>query len=345
MSSRHLSFISGQPSYLAEKTASIHDTFLRDRAGHLPNLIAARWADSTTAKYRAQWEKWCSWCHKHPESPACPADRFYVALYINDLVLEKCAFSALEAAASGIRWGHIISGFDNPMDDILLQTILEGAKRTVGKPSSCQKEPLSADMAKLVVNRYGGGDLLQQRLVLTCLLGFSGFLRISELLAVQIHHLKFLTTHVEIHIPKAKNDQHREGHILHIARLDSPYCPVRCLEKYLTATNLRMHPDNFLISRLSKTKTGHNAHGRTPLSYSTVRDQFVKYIAPICEGQEPGSYGLHSLRSGGASAAADNNNSDRQIGKHGRWKSGFSRDRYIKDSKQRRLSLTNSLGL
>ena len=177
------------------------------------------------------------------------------------------------------------------------------------------------------------------------MLGFSGFLRISELLEIQVKHLNFLPSHLEITIPKAKNDQMREGHIVHIKRLQSQYCPVRWLDDYLETTGLILGEDNFVISRLAKSRKGHNAHGRKPLSDSTVRDIFNKDIAPLCDSIEPGSYCLHSLRSGGASSAINNGVSERLIGKHGRWKSGFSRDRYLKDGKKQRLEITQKLGL
>ena len=53
---------------------------------------------------------------------------------------------------------------------------------------------------------------------------------------------------------------------------------------------------------------------------------------------------LSSLRSGGPSSAI-NGISERMIRKHDRWKSGFSRDRYLKDDKKRRLNVSASLGL
>ena len=56
-------------------------------------------------------------------------------------------------------------------------------------------------------------------------------------------------------------------------------------------------------------------------------------------------YGLHSLRSGGASAAAQNGVSDRLISKQGRWASENARNGYIQDSKEMRLSVTRALGL
>ena len=87
---------------------------------------------------------------------------------------------------------------------------------------------------------------------------------------------------------------------------------------YLDRTGLINEPENYVISRLAKTKTGHNAHGDKPLSDTTVRDIFNKDIGPICEDLEPGPYCLHSLRSGGASAAINGGVSERLIGKHGR---------------------------
>ena len=137
---------------LEAHTALIQDPQLRERAASLSSLVSARWASSTTQKYAAGWEKWERWCRIHPESPARPAIAFYICLYINDLVLGECKYGALTTAASGIRWGHLSWGLENPMDNEFVNIVLEGAKRVVGKPASQQKEPLTVDMAKRVVD-------------------------------------------------------------------------------------------------------------------------------------------------------------------------------------------------
>ena len=232
------------------------------------------------------------------------------------------------------------------MDNQFVAITLEGAKRTVGKPASRQKDPLTSEMAKGIVDALGPSpDLTHQRTIVICLLGFSGFLRISELLAIQVKHLKFDSHHLEITIPQAKNDQMREGHIVYIKRLHTNYCPVHNLQQYLKNTNLAAKEDNYVISRLAKTKRGHNAHGTKPLADSSVREIFSRDVAPICNDIEEGSYCLHSLRSGGASSAINNGVSERLIGKHGRWTSDKCRDSYLKDSKKQRLGVTASLGL
>lgn len=55
--------------------------------------------------------------------------------------------------------------------------------------------------------------------------------------------------------------------------------------------------------------------------------------------------GLHSLRSGGATAAANSNVNERCWKKHGRWASDSSKDGYVKDSLESRLSVSKNLGL
>ena len=151
---------------------------------------------------------------------------------------------------------------------------------------------------------------------------------------------------MEITVPNSKTGQLREGHVVFISRTRSERCPVSWTEKYLSTTGLNINPENYLVSRLAKTTKGHNAIGTIPVSYTRIRESFLELLSPLsCEGWDKHVYGLHSLRSGGASEAANHDVSDRLIGKHGRWASNTSRDTYIKDSKQRRLSITRKFGL
>ena len=56
------------------------------------------------------------------------------------------------------------------------------------------------------------------------------------------------------------------------------------------------------------------------LAYSTIREMFREMLFKI------GLDGLHSLRSGGATAAASYGVSDRVFKRHGRWKSELAKD-------------------
>ena len=55
--------------------------------------------------------------------------------------------------------------------------------------------------------------------------------------------------------------------------------------------------------------------------------------------------GSLSLRSGGATAAANAGVNDRCWKRHGRWKSAASKDGYAADSLERRLDFSKSLGM
>ena len=168
-------------------------------------------------------------------------------------------------------------------------------------------------MIKSLVDKFGGknASLPDLRFLLTCLLGFSGFLRIEGLLSIKIKHLRINESHLEILVPKSKTDQHREGHIVYISRISSECCPVKFLEKYLQRTNIEISKDGEipLIARIFKTRKGHKISKTQRISYSRIREVFQDYITDITTNPE--KYGLHSLRAGGASAAASNGVTDR----------------------------------
>ena len=81
--------------------------------------------------------------------------------------------------------------------------------------------------------------------------------------------------------------------------------------------------------------------GSVPLSYS--REIVLSAFDSI--GLPKQDYGLHSLRAGGASAAANARVPDRLFKRHGRWKSDKAKDGYIKDNVHSLLLVSLSLGI
>ena len=74
-----------------------------------------------------------------------------------------------------------------------------------------------------------------------------------------------------------------------------------------------------------------------------MRELLLEKLAHV--GLDPKSYELHSLRSGGATAAANAGVPDRLFKRHGRWRSENAKDGYVKDSLTSRLSVTKGLGV
>ena len=232
------------------------------------------------------------------------------------------------------------------MNHPFVKLAFEGAKRLASKSSvSRQKEPITTEMIKQCVAKHKNSEnLMHLRFMIICIIAFTGFLLIGEMLEIKIKHISIFDDRVEILIPKSKMDQLREGHIVHIAKKETTACPQFWMLKYLKVSKLDKELESFLICRIYKTKKGHNAHSKQLLSYSRAREIFMEQLALIFPDTDVKVFGLHSLRSGGASAAVDNI-SDRLIGKHGRWSANRSRDRYIKDNKSKRLKVSASLNL
>jgi len=60
-------------------------------------------------------------------------------------------------------------------------------------------------------------------------------------------------------------------------------------------------------------------------------------------GYSPDSFGIHSLRGGSATAAANAGVQDRFFKHHGRWKTDSAKDGYVEDSLIKRLEVTKNL--
>ena len=74
-----------------------------------------------------------------------------------------------------------------------------------------------------------------------------------------------------------------------------------------------------------------------------MREVVLKKLS--CIGLDVKKFSLHSLRSGGATAAANAGVRDRMFKMHGRWRSENAKDSYIKESLEERLSMLKKLGL
>ena len=88
------------------------------------------------------------------------------------------------------------------------------------------------------------------------------------------------------------------------------------------------------------TKNGQRLRESGSVSYTRMRELVLEKLSAI--GLDPKRIGLHSLRSGGASAAGV---PDRMFKWHGRWRSENAKDGYVKDSLKDRLSVSQHLGL
>lgn len=79
------------------------------------------------------------------------------------------------------------------------------------------------------------------------------------------------------------------------------------------------------------------------MSYTRIRELILNALKEV--GEDPSKFGVHSLRSGGATAAANLGIPDRLFKAHGRWRSETAKDGYIQDNIEKVLSVSKNLGL
>ena len=136
-----------------------------------------------------------------------------------------------------------------------------------------------------------------------CLLGYAGFFRFNELALLKESDVKFYEDHVEVFVESSKTDQYREGAWVPIARTGSKICPVAMLERYWNLGEISGDIDRLLFRGLTKTKQGYRLRPSGGISYSRVRELLLDKLKEVGK-LNPKEFGLHSLRSGGATCSS-----------------------------------------
>ena len=184
------------------------------------------------------------------------------------------------------------------------------------------------------------------RLLTLCSLAYTGFLRYNELCNIKAKHIKIYDHYVDIFVEKSKTDCYRKGNHVIISRLDSLQCPVKILSSYLREAQIDLASDMYIFRPLSFFKSSKAFMLRkknTCLSYTRTREIIHSALSEL--GFNVANFGIHSFRSGGATAAAQNDTPDRLFKIHGRWKSDKAKDGYVLESLQKRLSVSQNLGI
>lgn len=312
----------------------------------LPDLFSESKADNTLRKYYYGFMKFKRWATDNsiPEADILPSKPFYIALYLASLVQSSATASPITDAFYSLKWAHSIVGANEPMENFLVRTVLEGAKRKLSIPVK-KKEPITPELLQKMYDKFFCfRNVYNQRSICACLLAYAGFLRISELLNLRRVDVQCFVSHVALFIEKSKTDIYRDGNWLVIARTGNPLCPVTNLELYLEWSSIPADSDSYLFTNLVKVDGRHVLRsGNKPLSYSRMRELFIECFSPFVKDIK--SYGLHSLRSGGATSAARFGISDRLFKRHGRWKSVSAKDGYVKDDLSERLLVSKNLGI
>ena len=98
-----------------------------------------------------------------------------------------------------------------------------------------------------------------------------------------------------------------------------------------------------LFRPICSSKRGESLRVSEGISNPCLSEQFKRKLNQL--GYNAEEFGLHSLRAGGATVAANASVPDCNFKRHERWKSQSAKDCYVEDSLQSRLSVSKRLGV
>ena len=168
-----------------------------------------------------------------------PADPFFVALFILKKIQEGVSFAVVDAIFYSIKFFHVSVNLQDPCDTPVVENLYEAAKRLLFSPKN-RKEPITIDLIHKIYDNLIRNNLNHKltnlRLFVLIILGYTGFLRYSELSVLRRCDFIFYDTYMEVFIEKSKCDVYREGKWLTIAKFEDDICPVKHLKLYLESS-------------------------------------------------------------------------------------------------------------
>ncbi|MCG8033524.1 MAG: tyrosine-type recombinase/integrase [Candidatus Thiodiazotropha taylori] len=325
----------------AMRAGGVQDEQLRDA---MCRYLTQSKSDGTVKKYYFYFKKWLEFCGKN-NMKAVPAQPIHIALYLTQLLDKEVNFSVISSTIYSIKWAHNINGKTDPTENGFVSSLLETARRLRSKKVT-KKDVVSSEMLKELCSpivSQACDDLLQVRDVTMILVAYAGFLRYDELSNLKCCNIKFQSEYFSLHIESSKTDQYRSGNEILIAKGESGACPYLMLQKYILLADIDLTSDHFLFKPVYRSgKICKLISKNKPLSYTRTKECLVARLKSVGPSL---NLGLHSLRAGGATAAARAGVNERCLKRHGRWRSDISKDGYIEDSLESRLEISRKLKL
>lgn len=276
-------------------------------------------SSSTNSKYLSYFKKWEDYISSKGGS-AIPALPIHICLYLTELMDKSAPCSIVISTIYSIKWAHSLKNLPDPTNNMFVNNLVEAAKRTLSKPVQ-KKDPITTDMLITLCTKYEDSrDILVVRDLCMILVAFSAFLRYDELSNLRCNDIIMHDEYFSISIKKSKTDQYRHGNVVVVAKGGSLACPYALLNRYLRIIGCTVQNDTFLFKPCFRSGTKcKQIYKDKALSYTRARETVVSRLKEVTGDL---NIGLHSLRAGGATMAANAGVNDRCWKRHGRCKGG-----------------------
>jgi|SRR5579864_5561898 len=250
-------------------------------------------AANTLKGYASDWRSWTSWATGRGYS-SMPADPRAVEAWLCEEAGTHTP-GTLSRRLAALRLAHELAGHPSPTSDAHLRRVLEGIRRTVGRPAHRVAPVMLADLRKAVrtldLKTLEG---LRDRAALT--IGWAGAFRRSELVALRVENVGWSDDGLRVMIPRSKTDQTGEGQVVGIPHAKPGHddvCPPCALGDWLSAAGISSGP---IFRRL----VGHG------VGAEAIRDKGIAELVQrvMRKAGIDGEFSGHSLRAGMVTEAA-----------------------------------------
>ncbi|WP_228010472.1 tyrosine-type recombinase/integrase [Nonomuraea phyllanthi] len=291
--------------------------------------VAGGLAANTGRAYQRDWESFAVWCVTQGRS-ALPATPETVTEYVTHLAVTPTrkgtlpAPSTIERALACIQSRHKKAGL--PLNAEFARLALRDYRkeRSSAGHRTRKAPPAELTVLRALVDATDPATLVGLRDRVVLVLGFALMGRRSELAALDIADLTVSDDGLEVAIRQSKTDQDAIGEVVPVPYGSHPEtCPVRIVRSWLASLESRGVTEGPLLraidrhGRLSGTP-GATMRGTGRMSGDGL-NQIVRRAAKRAGLKDAHTYTAHSLRAGGATAAAKAGASVSAIARHGRW--------------------------
>lgn len=254
---------------------------LKKLAKQVPEFLLAAKAGNTNKQYASYYRKFEKWCNLYREIKF-PVHENYVGLYIVVLIQSGESFANIESSFYAIKWYHSFCD-KNPCNYNVCKQLLLAAKRISRQPLQ-KKQPLSAENIHKIYQSVRGKNcsVLDLRLIFIMVLGFSRFMRYSEIADLKRCDFHFKDTHLEVSLEKSKTDIYRDVHWILLAKLQSCLCPMLIAKEYFKRAKITDDSDEFVFRAMTYMKSLNTYKLRKvnkPISYTSTREYVLASVS------------------------------------------------------------------
>lgn len=277
-------------------------------------------SDNTRQAYRSAIRQFEKWGGRLP----CDHDTLVRYLLAKAVVLNP---RTLDLHLTAISQWHHYQGMTDPVRDPLVRKIMEGIRRTHGRPKQKAKALRLEHLAQMVSYLRGLPDSPRQRRDIAIVLtGFFGAFRRSELVAIQAEDLTWEPEGLLIHLPRSKTDQQATGLVRALPFGDASCCPASAIKIWMDVASITSGPLFRPINRWDQIQP----RQLNPGAINTL----LKSLAQACQFDFAPDLSSHSFRRGLSTSAARERIDFELIKKQGGWRNDATVWEYIEEGQQ-----------